>query len=314
MNGGFHLLPASISAFAREYDLLFASLLGVVTLLVVPVFVVLIYFAAKYRAGSAADRSQREDRNVWLETSWSVIPFVLTLIFFVWAASLYIDERTPPDGALQISVLAKQWMWKFQHPTGQREIDTLHVPLGQDIVLNMISEDVIHSLYLPSLRIKQDVLPGRYSQLWFHADEAGEHHLLCAEFCGTSHSEMGGRIIVMEPQDYAAWLERAGTDMAVAAEGRRLFRQLGCSGCHVASDVVRAPGLAGLYGSPVPLSDGSVVTADDRYIRDSILLPLKEVAAGYEPVMPSFAGRLDESQIMALVAYVKSLESGEALR
>jgi cytochrome c oxidase subunit 2 len=311
---GFHLLPPSLSAYARDYDLLFAGMLGIFVLLVTPVFVAVVYFAAKYRAGSRADRTQREDRNVWIEVSWSAIPFAITLVFFVWAARMYIDEQSPPDGALVITVLAKQWMWKFQHPTGQREIDTLHVPMGQTIVLDMISEDVIHSLYFPSLRIKQDVLPGRYTRLWFRADETGDHHLLCAEFCGTSHSEMGGRIIVMKPEDYAQWLDQAGTDQDIAAEGQRLFRSHGCSGCHVDSDVVHAPSLRGLYGGPVPLSDGRIVTADDRYLRDSILLPLEDVVAGYKPVMPSFTGQLDEGQILALIAYIKSLGTRKEFR
>ena len=310
MIGEFHLWPPAISAYAGEVDVVLAGFLALVTLLVLPVFFLLVYFAIKYRRGSPADRTHRVDRSPGLEISWALVPLRLSLIFFVWAALLYCRERTPPDGSLEIDVLARQWMWKAQHPGGQWEIDTLHVPTGQAVRLNMTSLDVIHSLYLPALRLKQDVLPGRTTTLWFRADRAGEYHLLCAEFCGTGHSVMRSRIVVQEPAAYSAWLEEADTDLTLAEQGKVLFRRYGCSGCHENSDVVRAPSLAGVYGGPVPLASGRVIVADDAYVRDSILLPERDVVAGYAPIMPSFADRLGEGDLVRLVAYVKSLAAG----
>jgi cytochrome c oxidase subunit II len=303
----FPLWPPIASAYAGEVDLLLVLLLILVTLLSAPVFVLLIVFAVRYRRGAKVDRSHRPDRNVALEVSWAAIPFALSLVFFVWAAKLYFAYGRPPDNALEISVLARQWMWKFQHPGGQREINELHVPAGHPVRLGMISQDVIHSLYFSALRIKHDVLPGRYTQLWFTADQPGTYHLLCAEFCGTSHSEMNGQIVALEPAAYQAWLERTPSDLSLARAGAQLFRSFGCSGCHTDSDVVRAPPLEGLFGSPVPLASGEVIIADEGYLRDSIVLPRKNVVAGYPPVMPTFEGRITEEQLVQLIAYVKSL-------
>jgi cytochrome c oxidase subunit II len=303
----FPLWPPIASTYAGEIDLLLVLLLILVTLLSAPVFVLLVVFAVRYRRGAKVERRHRADRNVLLEVSWSVVPFALLMIFFVWAAKLYYAYGQPPGDALEISVVARQWMWKFQHPGGEREIDELHVPAGRPVRLGMISQDVIHSLYFPALRIKHDVLPGRYTQLWFTAEAPGTYHLLCAEFCGTSHSEMNGQIIVMEPAAYQDWLERTPGDPSLAQAGAKLYREFGCSGCHENSDVVGAPPLAGVFGSPVPLASGEVVVADEAYIRDSILLPKRQVTAGYRPVMPTFAGRISEDQLLQLVAYIKSL-------
>jgi cytochrome c oxidase subunit 2 len=308
------LWPPTASALAGQVDLLLAGLLTLVSLLTIPVFVLLLVFAIRYRQGSSANREHSPTRNIKLEVSWAIVPFVLSLIFFVWAAKLYFDEHNPPAGALEIDVLAKQWMWKFQHSGGQREINELHVPAHRPVKLTMISEDVIHSLYFPALRLKQDVLPGRYTTLRFEADQPGTYHLFCAEYCGTSHSEMGGQIVIMEPAAYEAWLQRTPSDLSLAAKGADLFRSLGCSGCHVHSSVVHAPPLDGVFGSPVPLASGKVIVADDAYIRDSLLFPKKDVVAGYAPIMPSFKERITEEQLVQLVAYVKSLATKQEYR
>jgi cytochrome c oxidase subunit 2 len=279
--------------------------------LVVPIFAVLVWFVIKYRQGSTADRSHRVSGSMRIEAAWSIIPFVLALVFFVWAANLYYRLYHAPEGAIPISIVAKQWMWKAQHPGGQREINELHVPAGEPVKLTMISQDVIHSLFLPALRIKQDVLPDRYTSLWFNAERPGQYLLECAEFCGTQHSLMGGRLIVMTPADYQRWLGESRTDVTLAATGERLFRSYGCSGCHGANSAVRAPSLAGLFGRPVPLAGGTTTIADARYIRDSILQPRRDVVAGYEPIMPSFAGRIPEEDLLALVAYIQSLTDDE---
>jgi cytochrome c oxidase subunit 2 len=300
-------IPPEASAHAAQVDLLAGSFAALVFLLAAPVFALIVYFGIRYRRGSAADRSARSRSNVWLETSWSLIPFLLMLGFFGWGTALFFRLHEPPPDPLVVHVVARQWMWKFQHEGGQREINALHVPVNRPIELRMISQDVIHSLYLPALRIKQDVLPGRYASIWFQANRSGIYPLRCAEFCGADHSGMGGSFVVMTPTAYAAWLDRSRVDRDLAAQGAQLFRRFGCSGCHGAGSSVHAPPLAGLYGSPVPLADGRVVKADEQYVRDSIVQPNRDIAAGYAAIMPTFGNLLDEGQLVALTAYVKSL-------
>jgi cytochrome c oxidase subunit II len=305
------LFPPEASAYADQVDLLLGAFTVLVVALSAPVFILMAVFAVKYRRGREVDRRHPVDNSVGLETSWALIPFVLLLGFYVWATWLFVEMHRTPSDALEIDVVAKQWMWKFQHAGGQREINTLHVPVGTPVKLTMVSQDVIHSLYLPALRIKQDVVPGRTETLSFTADRPGTWRLSCAEFCGTDHSVMGGTFITMKAEDYAAWLRTASTDMTLAEAGAAIFRERGCSGCHGASATVHAPPLEGLYGGPVPLADGSVVAADDAYIRDSILLPQKQIAAGYPPIMPTFANQLGEEDVLKLTAYVKSLADAD---
>jgi cytochrome c oxidase subunit II len=307
MNSWLPLWPASASAYADRVDLLVWAFSALNIALAAPVILGLLWFVAKYRRGSPADRSHPPTRGLWIEADWTVIPFLLAMIFFVWAAHLYYADAHPPDSAMEIAVVAKQWMWKAQHPGGQREINELHVPTGRPVKLTMTSQDVIHSLFLPELRLKQDVLPDRYTYLWFEADRPGAYALRCTQFCGTDHAVMGGRLIVQEPKDYEAWLASSAVAGSLAQEGEMLFRHLGCSGCHGANSAVHAPDLTGIYGTQQPLSDGGFARADDRYIRDSILMPKFQVVAGYEPIMPSFAGKIAEEEILRLIAYIKSL-------
>jgi cytochrome c oxidase subunit 2 len=297
------MLPQA-SSFAPAVDHLFDTLLALCTLVVIGVFTVMIVFCVKYRRGTAAERTPARS-HLGVELTWTLVPFVLFMGIFGWSVHLWLRLRTPPKDAQPVYVVAKQWMWKVQHPGGQREIDQLHVPVGQPIRLVMTSQDVIHSFYVPAFRVKQDVLPDRYTQLWFTATRAGTYHLFCAEFCGTDHSRMRGAVVAMAPADYARWLQaHAGTGLA--AQGAALFRQLGCSGCHDPQSGVHAPRLEHLYGRAVPLADGSQVRADERYLHDAILLPKKEIAAGYAPIMPSYEGRIGEEDVLALVAYLKS--------
>lgn len=297
--------PPEASSYAGRVDLLFDVMLALSGVVAIGVFVVMAWFCVKYRRGSDADRSGRPPRSLVVELSWMLIPFGLFLGIFVWSVHLFAHMHTPPRDAAPVYVVAKQWMWKVQHPGGQREIDALHVPLGRPVRLVMTSQDVIHSFYVPAFRVKQDLVPGRYTDLWFTATRAGRYPLLCAEYCGTDHARMRGTVTVMRPAAYARWLAaHAGEGMA--ARGARLFRRFGCSGCHGDSASVHAPDLAGLYGRPVPLADGRIVTADDRYIHDSIMQPDKQVAAGYRPIMPSFEGQVGEDDVLALIAYIKS--------
>ena len=305
-------LPPEASTIAPRVDLLLYVVTLVTGTVAVAIFATMIVFGIRYRAASKTPRAEdipalqaRARRRV--ETAWTLIPLALFIGSFAWAARLYMVRAAAPANAIELFVVAKQWMWKLQHPGGQREIDEMHIPRGQPIKLLMTSQDVIHSFFVPAFRLKQDVLPGRYTQMWFTATRTGRFHLFCAEYCGTDHARMGGDVVVMEPAEFARWLDahRGAEDMA--SRGADLFRHYGCSGCHGANASVHAPNLAGLFGRPVPLSDGTTVVADERYIRDSILLPAREVAAGYAPIMPSFAGRIGEDDILDLIAYVKSL-------
>ena len=313
MSGFIPLWPDSISAYSHQMDLLVVAFTVLIVLLSAPVFILTVVFAVKYRRGRPANRKHPVNRNVTVEISWSIIPFVALIGFYVWSTALFAKLYNPPPEALQIDVVGKQWMWKFRHPEGQAEIDELHMPADQPVKLTMASQDVIHSLFIPALRIKQDVVPGRYSTTWFTADKPGTYHIACSQFCGTNHSEMTGSFVVMSPGDYSKWLELSSNDPPLAAEGAALFRGRGCSGCHEPTSTVRAPSLAGIYGRPVALQSGETVVADDQYIRDSILLPQSQVAAGYRPVMPTFQNVLSEEEVLQIVAYIKSLQPGSKL-
>ncbi len=306
--------PQAASAYAKDLDWLIFGFTGMMMIFVLPVFVLLVVFSFRYRMGIKVPRDHRPRGSRNVELTWIALPFIGAMIVYVASAKLYYYVRTPPADALEIQVVAKQWMWKFQHPGGQREINTLHVPAGRPVRLNMISQDVIHSLYFPALRIKQDLLPGRYTDLWFEADQTGTFDAYCAEYCGTDHSRMLARLIIQPADEYQQWLQQAGDSHSLASEGELLFRQFGCSGCHGPANVAHAPPLTGLYGRRVQLADGTEVLADQAYIRDSILLPQKQIVAGFEPIMPSFANVLDEEAVLRLVAYIRSLDEGDMVQ
>jgi cytochrome c oxidase subunit 2 len=228
------------------------------------------------------------------------------MVIFFWGAVVYFKGRTPPGDSTEVYVVAKQWMWKLEHAEGQREINELHVPVGRDVKLIMTSQDVIHSFFVPAFRMKQDVLPGRYTMAWFRATKPGTYHLFCAEYCGTQHSGMIGDIVVQEPAQYEAWMS-GGSTGPLAATGEKLFAELGCVTCHRTDTQGRGPNLQGVFGKPVKLEDGRMVTADENYVRESILNPGAKIVKGFKPVMPTFQGLVSEEQLNALVAYVKSL-------
>jgi cytochrome c oxidase subunit 2 len=236
-----------------------------------------------------------------------VIPFGLTMIMFSWGANIFFRESRPPNDALDIYVVGKQWMWKLQHMEGRREINELHVPIGRAIKLTMTSEDVIHSFFVPDFRLKQDVVPGRFSTLWFQPTKPGRYHLFCAEYCGTRHSGMIGWVYVMEPQDYQNWLSGGAPEGSMADAGHKLFQDLACSNCHKDDATGRCPPLANLFGRTVQLTGGGTVKVDESYIRESILQPTAKVAAGYQPIMPTFQGLVTEEGIVQLIEYIKSI-------
>jgi len=305
-------LPPEASSLAFQIDVFFWSMAALCALVAVGVIVAVVFYGVRYRRGSAADRSGRHREDLGVELTWILVPFALFVGAFVWSLSIFALARTPPPDARTVYVVAKQWMWKFEHPGGQREINTLHVPIGEPVRLTMTSQDVIHSFYVPAFRVKQDVLPGRYTQLWFIATKLGAFPLLCTQYCGTDHARMGGAVIVMRPAQYGRWLQAGASGGTLAAQGAQLFRSHGCSGCHSPNAAVHAPELAGLYGQVVHLADGRSVIADERYLRDCILLPAGQVVAGYPPLMPSFSGQLSEEDLLALIAYIKSIATADA--
>lgn len=305
----FPLLPDRASTIAGEVDALYFFLVGVSLFFSLVIVIGLVYSAVRYRKGSLASRAGAKDEHLGLELAWSLIPLAIAIAIFVWSAKLYVDMRVAPENAMELYVVGKQWMWKIQHPQGNREINEMHVPVGRPVKLIMTSQDVIHSFYIPAFRIKQDVLPGRYTTQWFQATVPGEYHLFCAEYCGTSHSGMIGKVIVMEPADYEAWLGGTGGS-AMLTSGESLFKQQGCQTCHRQDSGQRGPALEGLLGKQVKLTNGETITADLEYIRESILSPSSKIVAGYQPLMPTYRNQLNSEQINLLVEYVRSLRGG----
>ena len=306
MSDNFPLWPVAASNHAFYEDLLFVFLIVVCAVMTAVIFGAVAYFSMKYRRRHGREATPIEGSLV-LEIGWTVVPFGVMLVIFAAGAWLYFSMRTPPQDAAEVYVVAKQWMWKLEHREGQREINELHVPMGRDIKLIMTSQDVVHSFYVPAFRIKQDVLPGRYTTLWFRATRPGAYHLFCAQYCGTMHSGMIGQVVVMEPKDYEAWVSRGAPVGSLAQSGMTLFQQLGCGTCHRFDVQGRAPNLTGIFGKPVQLEDGRTVIADENYVRESILVPGAKIVSGFKNIMPPFQGLVNEEQLNELVAYVKSL-------
>jgi cytochrome c oxidase subunit 2 len=298
------------SDYATRVDTLFTLLSVISIAIVLLVSALIVIFILRYHRGSRAPRGETpewQDREI--EIGWTAATFFTFLFLFWWAASDQLTALITPKDALEIHVVAKQWMWRIQHASGAREINELHVPANTNVRLVMTSQDVIHDLYLPTLRLKQDVLPDRYTYLWFNATKTGTYHLTCAEFCGTDHSVMAGRLVVVTPDEYARWNAAQPEGDDLAHQGEAQFRSLGCSGCHAPASTVHAPDLHGLYGRAVQLVDGRMITADEAYLRDCILLPDKNRVAGFPPLMPNFSGSVTPGQVIQLVAYIKSLSA-----
>jgi cytochrome c oxidase subunit 2 len=249
-------------------------------------------------------------QSLLLEWAWTLSPLAIFTVMFAWGSEVYFSAFVPPQDATPIYVVAKQWMWKFQHPEGQREINTLHVPVGAPIKLLMISEDVIHSFFVPAFRSHMDVLPQRYTSVWFQATRPGSYHLFCSQYCGTDHAGMVGTVIVMDPTDYQRWLNFSA-EGSLALQGRQVFLKHRCLSCHSANQQARAPVLEDLFGSRIALQDGTTVLADHDYLRRSILQPSAQIVAGFHDIMPPFAGEISEEEVNALIAYIQSLKPGE---
>ena len=302
----FPLFPEQASSVAPLVDGLYLSLVVVTGAVSLLIWIVIFYFAIKYRRRPDNELAQEQEPPAILEMTWTVVPLIIFIGIFVAGAWVFLRMQVVPRNALEVYATGRQWMWKFQHPTGQREINELHVPVGRAVKITMASEDVIHSLWFPVFRVKADVLPNRYRTMWFEATKTGRFHIFCAEYCGTSHSGMIGSVIVMEPTDYQRWLA-GGTEGSLASQGEKLFQKYACNTCHMDNGTGRGPMLAGAYGKTRPLADGSSVVIDDNYIRESILHPQAKIAAGFQPVMPTFQGQVSEEDLIRLLAYVKSL-------
>lgn len=303
------LFPPQGSTIARDVDLLFAYLVVISGFFAGLIFVLVLTFAIKYRRRSETEQPVQIHRALRLEVLWTVIPLLLSMTMFVWGANLYFTNAQPPVGALEIHVVGKQWMWKFQHLEGPREINELHVPVRRPVKLIMASEDVIHSVYVPAFRNKMDVVPGRYTTTWFEATTTGSFHLFCAEYCGNAHAGMIGRVVVLTPSEYEQWLSGGTRGESPVAAGERLFQQLGCATCHRADPTGRGPALEGLFGQTQRLQSGESIVVDEAYVRESILYPNAKVAIGYPPIMPTFQGQISEEGMLQIIAYLRSLSS-----
>jgi cytochrome c oxidase subunit II len=309
MDSEFAFFPKAASSIAGDVDRLYTFLWLLTLVFAILIGVLILYYSIKYRRASKVDRT-KVPTSIWMEVFWIFAPLPILMLIFFWGADVFFAMYRPPDDTMDFTVVGKQWMWKFQHPTGQSEIDTLHVPVNEPIRLTMISQDVIHSLFIPAFRVKQDVLPGRYVSLWFQPTEVGEYHLFCAEYCGTNHAKMRGRVFVMSQDDYQEWLGGQASSEPPAVRGQKLFEQFRCASCHTGGEGARGPVLANLFGKPVQLKTGQTVQADDNYLRESIMRPQAKIVAGFEPIMPPYDAQLSEEAVLDLIAYIKSL-SGE---
>ena len=315
MGSKFAFLPEQASTMAARIDTFFFALIGITIFFTLLISGLILAFMIGYRRTAERPTGEPVHGSTLLEIGWSAIPFAIAMGIFFWGATLFAALHRAPDNALEVTAVGKQWMWKVQHLEGRREINELHVPVGRPVRVTLTSEDVIHSFYIPAFRVKQDAVPGRYSSLWFEATQPGEYHLFCAEYCGTIHSGMIGRVTVMEPAAFQAWLTGSGGNvgLSMAAAGDRIFQQQGCASCHSGDSGARGPQLAGITGKSVSLEGGSVVTADDAYLRESIVNPQAKLVAGFGPIMPTYQGLLTEEQILQLIAYVKALPAEPAV-
>jgi cytochrome c oxidase subunit 2 len=306
MYNDFPLWPERASTVAGHVDALFIALILITGTVSILIWLVIFYFAIKYRRRPDNELAQEYEPPQILEIAWTVTPLIIFIGIFLWGAWLFFRMQRVPDNALDIYATGRQWMWKFEHPGGQREINSLHVPVARAVRITMASEDVIHSLWFPAFRVKADVLPSRYRVMWFQATRTGSFHIFCAEYCGTHHSGMGGWVHVMEPTEYQRWLA-GGTEGSMASQGEKLFQKYACNTCHTNDATGRGPVLAGLFGKTVSLADGRTVTVDENYVRESILNPQAKIVAGFQPIMPTFQGQVNEEDLLKLLAYVRSL-------
>ena len=316
----FSILPEQASTFAAEVDALYFFIVGITLFFTVAIYAMIWFFSVRYRRGNKVDRSNAPVNNHILEAVWIILPLGIAMAIFAWSAKVFFEIKTAPAESMQIHALGKQWMWKFVHEEGNYEVNELHVPVGRPVEITLISQDVLHDLFFPAFRTKMDAVPGRYTHLWFEATKVGTYNIFCAEYCGLLHSGMIGKVHVLEQEDYDAWLSGSYTPPSALfssaaagdarSDGEVLFTQLGCNTCHKApdQDAGLGPNLHGIYGTTRNLADGGSVVVDDDYIRESVYVPTAKVAAGYETLMSSYKGQINEEQVIQLISYIKGLE------
>jgi cytochrome c oxidase subunit II len=309
----FALFPPEASKIAPEMDALFFFMVLVSLIGLTLVVLLLVSFSLLYNKKRHPVAVQIEGSTL-LEATWTIIPLGLFLIMFVWGALLYFRIYTPPANAMNIYVVGKQWMWKAEHPGGQHEINSLHIPINQPVQLTIISQDVFHSFSIPAFRVKREAIPGRYSTMWFEANQVGTYHLFCTQYCGTNHSQMIGDVVVMTPDDFKQWLAGSTSGNSLAQNGERLFSSLSCTACHNTRPDARGPNLAGVYGSHLTLTSGQTITVDDEYLRSAILNPSQHITQGYAPIMPTYQGQISEDGVIALVEYLRNLNTDYRLQ
>jgi cytochrome c oxidase subunit 2 len=312
--GNIPLFPQQASSFASDVDGLLFFIVGVTAFFAVLVVVLVAVFAVRYRRRHAAEVGTPVHGALVLEITWTIIPLILAMMMFYWGAIVYFEMARPPQHAMEIYTVGKRWMWKFQHVTGQREINELHVPVNTPVKLIIGSEDVIHSVFVPAFRVKMDAVPGKTTTLWFTATKPGRYHLFCTEYCGQKHSGMVGWVEVLEPAAFQTWLAGGPPPTNMAEAGEKLFTDLACVTCHRDADDGRGPSLLGVFGSQVTLAGGGTVVADEAYLRESIVNPQAKLVAGFQPLMPTFQGLVSEEQLNQLLAYVKSLAAKSSER
>jgi len=302
--GRLSIFPPRASAIAGQVDALYGFELAVIVAMSAIIFLCVVVFAIKYRRRSENERPPEIEGSLALELTWTLIPAALCAIMFYWGSSLYFTNSRPPTAALEVFVVGKQWMWHLQHAEGPREINELHVPLGRPVKLTLTSEDDIHDFFVPAFRVKHDAVPGQYYSIWFEATQIGKYHFFCAQYCGAHHSGMIGWVYVLSEVDYEQWLTGGVKSETMAEGGAELYQRFACVTCHGTG---RAPAFNGIYGRPVKLTSGQTVTADEAYLRESILEPSAKIVEGYSPIMPTFKGQLSEEEILQLIAFIKSL-------
>jgi cytochrome c oxidase subunit II len=305
------LFPQQASSVAGQVDAFYLFMVLLTTFFSVLIALLVLFFIIKYRK-TPERQAQQIHGSTLLEIVWTVIPLGISMVIFVWGAVIYFHLQRPPANALDVYGVGKQWMWKFEHPGGQREINALHVPTGRPVRVTLISQDVIHDFFVPAFRTKIDVLPNRYTFTWFTPTVAGTYRFFCSQYCGTMHAAMVGEVTVMKPEDYAQWLASGKAEGSLASQGEKLFQEFGCITCHRADSGARGPNLQGLYGRPVRLTDNRVVIADENYIRESILQPSAKIVSGFQDIMPTFQGVVSEEGLIQITEYLKSLSEQEA--
>lgn len=312
-NSWIPLFPDQASTFAWQVDYLYFYLIAISIAFTIPIVAAIFFFSVKYREREKYATPEEMHGSIMLETVWSIIPFIISMTIFLGGAVVYYNQYRMPEDAMQVYVVGKQWMWKIQHETGQLEINELHVPVGRKIKLTMTTEDVLHDFSIPAFRTKADVVPGRYTYMWFEATKPGKYHLYCAEYCGLNHAGMVGSVYVMEQHEFDNWLQGNVAGQTPVDQGKDLFEnKLGCATCHTGGADQRGAKLEGIFGKEATLVGGQKVMVDDEYLRNSILNPGSQIVEGFQPIMPTFKGQITEEQLVSLVAYIKSLSNVQA--